>query len=832
MNTRPQWIATLALVSGLGLGCAQSSDEEMLPVSCEGKCDGWDTIRSLWADPKRLDLGDLLSVVAGFATDELNSKLVTQYGRLKLGDPRLYALADRAQNDLTLGNLDTLASGLAARFGERELTSEVNAVRRDYLRQSPGAVFGESFFQIDSSVGHNWSLATGGLQGVTASLGFDLGARLEARVIAAYRGELSATVGAPLQAIRDARGFVLPRTLADIKSMQPGESFVLAGHGQIGLNFGVGVPILVAHPASWITYSLVLSAGLRTVLQGDVDVQLVRLGADQVVVDVGIENATLLSARLALDDAWGVQGLLKSSISLGPINLNLGRLVEKALQDKLNATLNLISARAENASAGSRISVARVRFSLDADGAEDGPLARSLAQMLRGDIRLAQALANRAQPGVMSEFDLSRSGVSSTSYAGIDLFGMSFFREVTRSDGSVTIQTPGGARTILFNSLHKASGWFFSSHGYTRVGLSGLVFDPKRPGPEGVQSEANLFLQIEEGDAFMERDKLLDHLDGVILGLAGPDALSAIEGPGNQLERTVEAACPNSQAFDPCRVNVLSDPRVIQLRQDGMAALEGKLGALEPGQADLVRTAGRLRLTAQATYEPHAAEVGPQTSIVLDYRLDEGALKKLLGTRTGVDLQAALVGYLDAERITRQDSPQDIASDRAQMASRNRDTLSWLGGVWDDYAARYQKLLAVEGASIGGLGGVGPRALEIRFTVDNANSPVYEQATSRSVSQARAQTATALFDRMMSHAGALGPHAEQSLAYALLAMTPAAQADVRLDIKMDLSDNWAQSFEQYRAAGYQGFDRYTRGSAVSPIDGGMFNVDALLRPPQ
>ena len=51
---------------------------------------------------------------------------------------------------------------------------------------------------------------------------------------------------------------------------------------------------------------------------------------------------------------------------------------------------------------------------------------------------------------------------------------MSFFKRTIQSEGSVVIQTPGGARSLLFQSLRKSSGSWFSEHGYTRVGLSGL----------------------------------------------------------------------------------------------------------------------------------------------------------------------------------------------------------------------------------------------------------------------------------------------------------------------------------------------------------------------
>ena len=58
-----------------------------------------------------------------------------------------------------------------------------------------------------------------------------------------------------------------------------------------------------------------------------------------------------------------------------------------------------------------RISVARLRFHLDGDSPVGGR-AEALAQALKGDLRLAQALAARGDSGVVAEFDLVRSGAS------------------------------------------------------------------------------------------------------------------------------------------------------------------------------------------------------------------------------------------------------------------------------------------------------------------------------------------------------------------------------------------------------------------------------------
>jgi hypothetical protein len=800
---------------------------DVLNVDCPGKCDGWSSIRSLLRDARELDLGDLLSVGAGYASDELNDALaVSPYAAIAFDAPKLYATAARAESDLTLGNIDKLVSGLAYRFGERELTTEVNALRRDHLYASGDEVFAECAFKISADLHPRWDLPTGGFAG-SATLGFDAGADLSARVIGAYPSELGATGAAPLAALRATRGFVLPRSLADIRKMTPGELIALQGAGGIGLNLGVGVPILIAEPASAVTYNIVLSAGLRTQLRGQMDVQLIRMGGDEVVIDVGIDSATVRSAHLAVRDGWGAQGLLTAHVEILGATVDLGRLVERALEKQLNTRLSLIDGLLETTKKRARLSVARLRFALDAAHPELAE--QAIAQALRGDVRLAQALANRGEPGFTATFDLSRSGVASTSYAGIDIFSMSFFSKTVETAGSVVAQTPGGARTLLFESLHKEAGWFFSSHGHTRVSLSGLVYDPTSASalPSG---EANLVVQIQEGDDYMERDKLLDHLDGVILGLGGPAALSAIEIHGNALEGFVEAYCANSAAFDPCRTDVLSHPKVVALRADGATALAAKLAHLEPKQRDLVMECGKLRLTAQATYEPKASLVGPDTSVVVDYRLDDAALEYLMVEQNKYTMRTALERYLGAVLTDRDTTAEQLAAERSSIAGNSKinKTIGAMAERYESHANTYRRLLAAEDAVIDTLGQVGPRAIEVRYQVAEDNRPDYASATASSLSQARARQITQLYDGLYKLAKSLAPHAEQPVAYSLLSLTPPALVDLRIDVRMDLDDHWGQNFKHYRQAGYAPFDAYAKGTSVAAIDGGLFDVKALL----
>jgi len=785
-------------------------------------------LRDLYQDGKNLDLSDLLGVSAGFATDQLNDALdVTPFAQIELEPTELYALSAAAKEDLTLKDLDTLVSGLAQRFGEHELTTEVNRVRRDHLASTGDVVFAESAFAIGAGL-HDWSHGTEGFGDASVRLGFDANEQIEARIIAAYGSELDAQYQAPLSAVKAVRGFVLPRSAADLAAMKPGESYALAGRGRLGVNLGVGVPILTT-AVDAVTYNLVFSAGVRTLLDGRLDVQVVRLEDDQIVIDVGMKSAKTDELRVALHDGWGVQGLIETKVEIGPIDLDLGRLAERALEKQLNKKLDLVHAAYEKTGVESRISVSRFRYDLSRVPA-GSPAELSIAHLLHGDMRLAQALANRDEPGVDAEFELSRSGVSATSYAGIDILGMSFFRKVQEQQGTVVVQTPGGAQAINFDSLHESGGLFFSSHGYTRVGLAGLELDPADP--QGARGEANLIFQVLESADLMDRDTLLDHLDGIIIGIGGPYAFMAIEAPGNELERYVEAYCPNSDAFDPCREEVLDTPKVAELKQKGLDALAAELGQLGESQRALVMKAGEMRLIAQSTYEPKAQWKGPPSSVVVDYRLDDGGLQSVFSaSKDEFDLAMDLV--IRTMHVDRGNTLLEVGAEANAVSADTKAMRQQAWSVFQQATKRYQHIRQSERLVLDGhpeLGMMGDSAIEIRFPVDHQSNVAYEDAVARSLPQARSQVTTGLVDQLIDlvdDAGGLD-HAEQIIAYTLLGLTPGRRIDLRFDVDMDLSDTWAQAYDHYEKAGYGDFDVYARGVDVAPIDGGLFDIDQLI----
>lgn len=833
--------ASLLLTATLAaLGC--TGDEDELAIDCEGKCDGLSSVKALVADAKKLDLQDLVNVGASYATDALNDKLAaSSYASLQLAPTELYAPAVQANNDLTLKNLDTLVSGLAARFGESALSTEINKVRAEHIAASPRRVYAEAAFKLSGSFGHNWTLATKGF-GADANgaitLGFDAGGELEARVITVADRETSGLVDAPLAALKATRGFVLPRSLKDIREMSPGESFALAGRGRLGLNLGAGVPILVAHPTSFLTYSLVLTAGMRSVLEGEMDVQLVRAGEDKVVIDVGVRKATLAQAFVALTDGWGISGLVKTSFEIAGKSVDLGRLLDKALQTKVADKLSLIRARAEKTNTSMRMSVARLRFALDAPDPK-GAREQALAQALRGDVRLAQALAAREDSGVLAEFDMVRSGASAISHAGIDVMGMSFYRRTAESQGEAVIQTPGGILAMLWDSLHREGGWFFTSHGFTRVGVAGLKFDARTPGV--AQGETNLFLQTAEGDKFMERDKIIDQLDSVIVSVAGFDALRALERNGNELERLIDVRCPlpaQGEFFDEqCNINLINGGEVRGLKAAALAEFEGAIGGVPAPSKDLLMALADLRLSAQSIQDPNASAVGPTASIVVDFRLDDGALRGIFAKETAA-FEASVLRLMEATQLDRKKPGAD--AERERIRQKSAEIAKKMATAFGDHAKQYQRLLSIDGARIESFGEIGANAIEIRYSVDSSNRPIYEKAISQSVARARSTVVTSLYDQlrdladdMPSSGGSSAPHAEQLAGFALLALAAPDKTELRVSMKTDNgSCGLCGDRDRYDAAGFTSTDVFAKGPAASTIAAGLFDIDAVMQIPQ
>lgn len=415
--------------------CAVGCSGESGPQAGTSK-DAVTQLEAYWADARALDLGDLTRVGVGFATEKLNAQLASAATGLSFEAPAVFGLTAEENRILPKGakikSLDAVVTGLGAQFGEHELGTQVNAVRPAHSKTGSDAYFVESAFHAKAGISHGWSFDASGFAGAGVSLGFSADTDLTARVIVATPSDrLEGLVDAPIRAVTDMRGFIYSRSLADIRGMKPGEMFALRGLGHLGANSGIGAPLLFADPTAGLHYQIIASGGVSTVIGGQIDVQLVRLDGDEVVVDVGVQDADAVSVSAAVRDGWGVKSICPDgqrclrTVNLGPAKVDLSRLVEKAVQQRLNACVNF-NLEASASKTKTRVSLSRVRFHLDRGDAQE--VGRALEQALTFDVRLAQALYNRdlgdPKAAVSVDFDALRAATTATRNFGFRLLGM------------------------------------------------------------------------------------------------------------------------------------------------------------------------------------------------------------------------------------------------------------------------------------------------------------------------------------------------------------------------------------------------------------------------
>jgi len=842
---------SLALLSLLSLSataaCTAASDEA--PESTEVAVT---ELKAYWADAKRLDLGDLTRVAVGFATDGLNDQLASQSFGARFDPPQVFAAQAEPNRVLPDGSeikaLDTVVSGLAARFGEHELGTQVNQARLRHLRSGAAKYYVESAFSARAGLGHAWSFAANGLTSdANVTLGFDTGAELVSRVIlAAADDKVGSLVASPLAAAKEMRGFVYPRSLQDVRSMKPGEMFALRGLGKLGANFGLGAPVLVAEPTGGLAYRVVVSAGVSGVIGGQLDVQLVRLEGDEVVVDVGVENGRGVSFQAAVRDGWGVKGVCDDgerclrTIELAGQRIDLARLVEKAIEKRLNSYLTFrVEGQAANAS--SRVSLSRFRFHLD-NGNQD-EVEKALQQALKFDIRLAQALYNRdlgdRAPAVVAEFDAVRASTTSTRSFGFELLGMNVYhRAVVKKEGSFIVQTPEGAKSILFDSVHKDGGWFQMDHGYTRTGVAAQTLDARNP--QSFRSEANLFLQTAVGDKHMDDDLIIDNVDATLLGLVGRDAVEALDQYGNQMERLVWSRCPvqednDRRRFDEgCNVRLLEDPEMTGLKAQGLAAIEPFVRDLPADFQQVVREAAKVRLTLQSVgIHNFDSANGPNASFTLDVRFDDKALD-LLASRTKAEYANALREYLTAVPADRRKGGAETDKEAARRAvdqKWGRD-IEKMASMFETRAKSYRLIADAERLVPVTLQGKRfvSYPLGVRFSVDGNAARAYESAVVQSTSHDRATAAARLFDGLYAEADRINAplYDEHTATFPLLSLVPRENLEVGMIVRADVRSTFWVKRERYLKAGFSNVAASAKGSAVSTISAGMFDLDAVI----
>ena len=812
----------LPLVASL-VACVQTDPEEQ-PDRYQ-----LDIAETLFDDAKHLDLGDLVWGTGRLATDAVNGALrAIPYNDSRLSYTELFGLEERAAQDLTIRSLPGIATGLATRFGENTLPAQVAEIRREHLRSSGDTLYAETAFRLGANFDHGIGQSVPGLDSehdAWVGVGFGTRGDLEARVVTAHHSEADALRHAPLESVMNVRGFIMPRDVDDIRTgMKPGESLALGGHGELGLNFGVGVPLLVANPAQSVTYSIVLSAGASTRLSGDLDVQVVRLDGQEAILDVGLRNARVENAYVRIDDSFGIAGLIESHVTIGPFDIDLGKLAQRALERELNRRLSLISARAEGTRESVRESVARFRIDLSQVG-QAGRVA--IEEAFKGDIRLAQSLAARGQEGLTAEIDLMRAGKTTYGYLGLNLLGMRFFDETEHQEGEAVLQTPGGSLAVLFDSLRHESGSFFSEHGYARTAMAGVEV-----GADGVpRSQTNLYFAWKEGDDYMERDKMLDHLDGLLAVAIGTEQQARVSALLDEVGRATQAMCAgmsnfdgdNGRAYRACKMNVLTKPSVLEKVDAARNAFATALQASELSrtEADVAQRVFDLALAGERAFEPQASLAGPPTDISVSTWLSDDAIGELMSGTTGGQIKDRIfaLALAAAQERERSNGPERARRDL-------RDEQSTFDGIarrYDGFRRSYLDLVDIANANVDGVGTIGDMALLVNVPVSADNVLQYEDLVVRSVARRRTEVIAELIDKLLQKIGDVDDDdkPERILGPALVSLTRPALRNYAADVYMNLEDNWAQGFPQYIAAGYAPLHVWMQGPQVRLIGGDL-----------
>lgn len=849
MRTRSLALLSLLTLSTAAAACAPADEDT---ASAEGEISA---LKTLWADYKKLDDQDLKRAFVGLSADALSDLLTGGGTGIVIDPPQVFA--EQAQpnavlpNNLEVKALDQVVSGLAAQFGEKELGTEINKARLNYLKSGSAKYYVESAVTGKVGINDSWSLAGEGFDETSVRIGADVGKAWTSRVIVPVDDQNIRTLAnTSVDAAKGLRRFVMPTKLEDVKAMKPGEVYALRTTGRLGANFGVGVPLLVAEPTGGLAYRIVLSAGVAGVIGGQVDAQVARLEGDEAVVDVGITKGKGISFQAAIRDGWGIKGICEDgerclrTTDLGSHKTDLKILVEKAVAKRLNSYLavNLEGGASES---DTRVSLMRFKFHLGKGNQAD--MERAFQNAIRFNVRDAQTEAMKqlgdSNAAIEQEFDAVRAATTTTRNFGFELLGMNIYRRaVVERSGSFVLQTPEGAKSILFDTVHKDGGWFQRDHGFTRTGIAAQTFD--KANPEAFKSEANLFVQTAVGDSHMDNDFIIDNIDATLLGIGGKKIVDKLDEFGNQMAKLVWTKCPseeNRQAgergggattkkFDEeCNVALLDSPEMTGLKSQGLAAIEPLLKELPADFQDLAREAATSRLVLQSVgIHNFDAANGPNASFTLDARFDDKALEIMM-SRSKADYANAVRSYLTAVRGNR--SAENAKTDKAEIAREVEgdwsNDIERMASTFEQKSAAYRSIVAAEKGMVQALSGKKyiSYPLGLRFTTESLESGILE-----STSNDRAKAAAALFDALKKSAdeinGAL--YDEHTAVYPLLQLVPRENLDIATAIRADVQSSFWVKRERYLKAGFKSEDAHAKGSQVSRISAGMFDLEAII----
>jgi hypothetical protein len=825
-------IATLALCGAMLTSCATDEEEasidESTPVVCEGpKCDGaTGGFKNAFNDMKNLDLSDLTVIGAGLATDQLNSGLEgIPYASIQISRTALYGAQEETLGQTLVHDLGGLRAGLTERFGEDAFATRIVELRREQAAAND-MIWAESHFKVGPQLNHGWSVTHGDTVG---SVGFDSNASIETVLISPFGDRNEALLDAPLGAIKETRGWIIPRSGQDVIRMTPGESLAMRANGALGMNLGVGVPFLIGTVSGVVTLHARLSFGARVAIKGQLDVQLVRGQGNDVWVDVGMDKQQLRHFSVALTSGFGVAGLPEVNLDLGVVKLDVDDIAEKALQKQLNKHLTP-SLSATTSTTSGRLTVARFRF--DASRLVEEDVEQALTQAMRGDIRLAQALSVNGTRGVAQELDLLKDARSESDYVGFNFLGMEFYRANNFDTGSIHIEQNGENQTLLFSELEKKSGFFFTDRAYEWRKLVSIKTKDGRLTDASINSR----MTLREADSFLSRDQMLDHIDPLVGYITGFNPLwEDVNVMADDLADFVDHVCPKpasnassfeEREFDDCLAAIPTNSEVLARKQslaDATAqVIDG--GALKQGFDPSVTTSAEFAkklmdfkvLLASTNDRPDVALFGPKGRMVTQIRFSDDALHHMMAIGKETEFRSNIENVLRlmaADRISDMTKKQDRVDDYVDSRVSRLDELALLYAQasfkWDDLDQISK--VKFDGEGVGDQG-------HIVLIPDRAPS----EMDLGSVAEHKGAILEKLVPELVDVAEKgifrdLDEPTEFVIGYSLLWMTEPSQ--------VELLSNYV--FDDEEDFGLYDLDSYGRGTSPM-IEAGQFNIDELI----
>lgn len=767
--------------------------------------------QNAWQDNRTLPLEDLVWGTDRLFPEELNVRLdTTPLGEIRRSDTDLYALS-ASDGEPAVRDLRTLSNALSQRFGDDAFPAELNRLRTQQIEAGKTPYYGENAFLVRANLGPDLQVGVKGL-GAEASTSVNVGLAgdsVEYRFVTAFDDPQLATTN-PVGAIRARRGTALPTSLAQVQSaMLPGECVAIRGAGETGFNFGLDTRVLVENPlpGQEEVYGAILNGGLKVLVHSDhMDLQLCRMEGDQATIEIGLGDADVSSAHFAVMTGHGLRGLGSPSIHMGGTELDAETVLDRALRNELYRRIHTFAIGAEAGANGARESLARFRIDL---GTRDPQVLAAVEQFLRGDLRLAQSLAQRQTSGIASELDVTRVGHTVYGGLGFGAFGMSFFQAFASQQTEFAVQAPGGSLRGLAKRFEHASGGFFSRHGYGRTVLSGV----ETPVDGTADAQTSLYLSWRDEDGYMERAKVQANLRASLIAIAGPQAFAPVAAALDAVAQATQTACPGREPSASCLDGVATSSAVTAKLDAARAAYGAALGrGGDASERQVADAAFELALASARTYEPPAALVGPPTTFTTDAWLSDAAVKDVM-SHSGSDL-AAMVAALEP--------------------GADADVLAEIAETFEAKRVRFNALTSIAETAIEGVGKLGFDVLTVRVPMNGARA-LYDEMVVKPLVEVRAESLSDTFDTLLDRVGDirwLGDRSERTLGWALVGLSDSSLRDYAVNARSSLENRWTQSYDRYRAAGNLDGEVSWRhhGDAVRHFGAGIgWTIDGVMR---